>query len=41
MDNRDGEMQVLVEVADRGSFSAAGRSLRLSPSPVCQNAALV
>ncbi|MCB4771889.1 LysR family transcriptional regulator [Ancylobacter sp. Lp-2] len=34
MDNRAGEMQVLVEVADRGSFSAAGRSLRLSPSAV-------
>ncbi|QIB33487.1 LysR family transcriptional regulator [Ancylobacter pratisalsi] len=34
MDNRAGEMQVLVEVVDRGSFSAAGRALRLSPSGV-------
>ncbi|MFT0859257.1 LysR family transcriptional regulator [Ancylobacter sp. G4_0304] len=34
MDNRAGEMQVLVEAADRGSFSAAGRRLGLSPSAV-------
>lgn len=34
MDNRAGEMQVLVEAVDRGSFSAAGRRLGLSPSAV-------
>lgn len=34
MDNRAGEMQVLVEVVERGSFSAAGRRLGLSPSAV-------
>lgn len=41
MDNRAGEMQVLVEVADRGSFSAAGRSLRLSPSAISKIAARI
>lgn len=41
MDNRAGEMQVLVEVADRGSFSAAGRALRLSPSAVSKIAARI
>ncbi|MBS7544685.1 LysR family transcriptional regulator [Ancylobacter oerskovii] len=41
MDNRAGEMQVLVEVADRGSFSAAGRSLRLSPSAVSKMVARI
>lgn len=34
MDNRAGEMQVLVEAVERGSFSAAGRRLGLSPSAV-------
>lgn len=34
MDNRAGEMQVLIEAVDRGSFSAAGRRLGLSPSAV-------
>jgi len=34
MDNRAGEMQVLVEAVDCGSFSAAGRRLGLSPSAV-------
>lgn len=34
MDNRAGEMEVFVEAADAGSFSAAGRKLRLSPSAV-------
>lgn len=41
MDNRAGEMQMLVEVADRGSFSAAGRALRLSPSAVSKMVARI
>lgn len=34
MDNRAGEMEVFVTAAETGSFSAAGRKLRLSPSAV-------
>ena len=34
MDNRAGEMQVFAETVRQGSFSAAGRALRLSPSAV-------
>ena len=34
MDNRAGEMEVFVAAAERGSFSAAGRKLGLSPSAV-------
>lgn len=34
MDNRAGEMDVFVQVAELRSFSAAGRKLRLSPSAV-------
>lgn len=34
MDNRIGEMDVFVQVAELQSFSAAGRRLRLSPSAV-------
>lgn len=34
MDNRAGEMEVFVQAAELGSFSAAGRRLRLSPSAV-------
>jgi DNA-binding transcriptional LysR family regulator len=34
MDNRIGEMDVFVQVAELQSFSAAGRKLRLSPSAV-------
>ncbi|WP_162950354.1 LysR family transcriptional regulator [Rhizobium jaguaris] len=34
VDNRAGEMDVFVEVAELHSFSAAGRKLRLSPSAV-------
>jgi len=34
MDNRAGEMDVFVQVAELHSFSAAGRKLRLSPSAV-------
>jgi DNA-binding transcriptional LysR family regulator len=34
LDNRAGEMQVLVEAVERGSFSAAGRRLGMSPSAV-------
>ncbi|MDS7597905.1 LysR family transcriptional regulator [Agrobacterium tumefaciens] len=34
MDNRAGEMEVFVTAAELGSFSAAGRRLRLSPSAV-------
>lgn len=34
MDNRSGEMEVFVQTVERGSFSAAGRKLRLSPSAV-------
>ena len=34
MDNRAGEMVVFVAAAEKKSFSAAGRSLRLSPSAV-------
>jgi DNA-binding transcriptional LysR family regulator len=34
MDNRAGEMQVFVETAQQGSFSEAGRRLKLSPSAV-------
>jgi DNA-binding transcriptional LysR family regulator len=33
-DNRAGEMDVFAQVAELGSFSAAGRKLRLSPSAV-------
>ena len=32
--NRSGEMEVFVQVFDRGSFSAAGRALCMSPSAV-------
>jgi len=34
MDNRTGEMEVFVAAAELGSFSAAGRKLKLSPSAV-------
>ncbi len=34
MDNRAGEMEVFVAAAELGSFSAAGRRLKLSPSAV-------
>ncbi|OYW97448.1 MAG: LysR family transcriptional regulator, partial [Rhizobiales bacterium 32-66-8] len=34
MNNRAGEMEVFAEVVERGSFSAAGRRLALSPSAV-------
>ena len=34
MDNRAGEMDIFVRTAELGSFSAAGRRLRLSPSAV-------
>ena len=34
MDNRAGEMEVFVEVIERGSFAAAARRLSLSPSAV-------
>jgi DNA-binding transcriptional LysR family regulator len=34
MDNRAGEMEVFVQAVEFGSFSAAGRRLRLSPSAV-------
>lgn len=34
MDNRAGEMQIFVTAVERGSFSAAGRKLRLSPSAI-------
>lgn len=34
MDNRAGEMEVFVAAAERGSFSAAGRRLGLSPSAI-------
>ncbi|QTK80612.1 LysR family Transcription regulator YafC [Agrobacterium tumefaciens] len=34
MDNRAGEMEVFVVAAELGSFSAAGRRLKLSPSAV-------
>ena len=34
MDNRAGEMEVFVQAAQLGSFSAAGRKLGLSPSAV-------
>ena len=34
MDNRIGEMDVFVQVAELQSFSAAGRKLKLSPSAV-------
>lgn len=34
MDNRAGEMEVFAAIAERGSFSAAGRLLGLSPSAI-------
>ena len=34
MDNRAGEMQIFVTAVEKGSFSSAGRKLRLSPSAI-------
>lgn len=41
MDNRTGEMEVFVAVAERGSFAAAARALRQTPSAISRTIARI
>ena len=37
MDNRAGEMETFVQAAQRGSFAAAAKAMRLSPSAISRS----
>jgi DNA-binding transcriptional LysR family regulator len=41
MDNRAGEMEVFVQVAEKGSFAAAAKAMRLTPSAVSRTVARI